>query len=603
MSVITISTIKKSKEFFQKYFKNKLQISISFALLMFLSSTALNNKTATLSTNKAPTVTTDQEDYSPGDTAIITATDFNIGETVEFQVLHIGGKPNTGNGHLPWQVTDGGVNDLDGIADGNITTTWYVDPDDSLNSIFELTANGLTSGFTASTTFTDDVAFPTNVVTNYNPATDILEVTIDWEWIPSDKKVVTVAVFADINGDGLTPTYSDNPNTWQASTTSGDGNGINLANPSDEFLGQISSSSIEGMTSTGDTTDNGIGSQALAAASLNANTPHVLFPYDFTVVDDVLPATNPPTGTFTLTYTGVTVAPKKLCVILYDIHVNKNTATPIGATWTYDVVDGRIKNGMGNNLNVANFEGSGYTIINGLVDVSGINGIDNADDLAAPGFFGYQVINGFVNVKDDNKIDHKDDGIISDAQGYIDDLSGKHSVISAGTGHNTDNSIIDASNNNDVTCDNPINNEIVFDCPAPVDLPCKTEQEIIDAYDAWVDGFFVIGGCDTVNSNIGSIPSLQISVSPTSSCVIVTTAPQASIPVNTSAGSVNAVGISQPSSLMFVKLQVAAGVQQVATSNVLLHVNVSSLLTMLSPLVSQPVISRVKLKLTGTCES
>ena len=105
----------------------------------------------------------------PGATAQILASEFAVGETVEFQVLHTDGVPNTGGGHEPWQVTDGVMGDfdgdgtldgdLDGMADGNIHTTWYVNPDDSADSTFELTATGLSSGLSASHTFTDSVAF------------------------------------------------------------------------------------------------------------------------------------------------------------------------------------------------------------------------------------------------------------------------------------------------------------------------------------------------------------------------------------------------------------------------------------------------------------
>jgi hypothetical protein len=103
----------------------------------------------------AADVATDKLDYAPGETAVIYATDFLVGEPVKFQVLHNDGTPNTGGGHEPWQVIDGSANDLDGLRDGNIVTSWYVNPDDSLNSSFELFATGITSGYEATTTFTD----------------------------------------------------------------------------------------------------------------------------------------------------------------------------------------------------------------------------------------------------------------------------------------------------------------------------------------------------------------------------------------------------------------------------------------------------------------
>ena len=104
------------------------------------------------------TVTTDQLDYPPGSTARISATGLAAGATAEFQVQHVIGVgtdgiwgtlddtvgDNSGLGHLPWQVVDGGAGDLDGLANGAILTEWYVNPDDSLGASFRLT--GRTGG-------------------------------------------------------------------------------------------------------------------------------------------------------------------------------------------------------------------------------------------------------------------------------------------------------------------------------------------------------------------------------------------------------------------------------------------------------------------------
>ena len=120
-----------------------------------------------------PNVETDLLDYLPGSTATVTASNFIVGSTIEFQVLHVldpgadgiyGTSDDTidettnaaGDGHEAWTVTDGvrtagadGIlgtdddgGDLDGVADGNITTNWYVNPDDSLGATFLLTATG-----------------------------------------------------------------------------------------------------------------------------------------------------------------------------------------------------------------------------------------------------------------------------------------------------------------------------------------------------------------------------------------------------------------------------------------------------------------------------
>lgn len=128
-------------------------------------------------------VHTDLPDYAPASTAVISTRNnkqggpnFRIGERVEFQVLHTDGIPNTGGGHQVWRVTDGGRRDLDGKANGRIRTTWYVNPDDSANSTFTLTATGLSSRAVAQATFTDAAA--TAIVTY--PANNAFLVAGGW---------------------------------------------------------------------------------------------------------------------------------------------------------------------------------------------------------------------------------------------------------------------------------------------------------------------------------------------------------------------------------------------------------------------------------------
>ena len=117
---------------------------------------AIHTKKSTLTSDLSPTptVTTDLRDYAPGGTAIITASGFAAGSTVAFEVEHatgagadgVWGTPDdllgtdTGAGHEPWSVTDGGAGDLDGQVNGSVTTSWYVNPDDSAGATFLLTA-------------------------------------------------------------------------------------------------------------------------------------------------------------------------------------------------------------------------------------------------------------------------------------------------------------------------------------------------------------------------------------------------------------------------------------------------------------------------------
>src|SRR5262245_57763443 len=124
----------------------------------------------------APVLTLDQADtdYAPGETVGITASNVAVGGAVTFDVEHVlaGGmavSDLTGTG-TPWTVTDGGAGDLDGVANGVIQTSWYVNSDAS-NQAFVLTATDAASGATATTNFTDaaimsDLTFQNTVTIN-----------------------------------------------------------------------------------------------------------------------------------------------------------------------------------------------------------------------------------------------------------------------------------------------------------------------------------------------------------------------------------------------------------------------------------------------------
>jgi hypothetical protein len=121
-------------------------------------SRAVSQWVETLETRRLfASVVTDTDDYAFGATAQITGSGFQAGETVQFQVTHAEGTQGS-NEHTQneaWLVTDGGVGDLDGTADGNIQTTWLVDDPDAVGATYVLTATGLTSGEIATARFTD----------------------------------------------------------------------------------------------------------------------------------------------------------------------------------------------------------------------------------------------------------------------------------------------------------------------------------------------------------------------------------------------------------------------------------------------------------------
>jgi len=96
--------------------------------------------------SRVAVVATDKGDYQPGETAVITGWGFAPNEWVMLQVAHVNGLAD-GNGHEPFYALSDEA--------GNVTATWYVDPDDSIGSYLQLTGLGESSGVAGSATFWD----------------------------------------------------------------------------------------------------------------------------------------------------------------------------------------------------------------------------------------------------------------------------------------------------------------------------------------------------------------------------------------------------------------------------------------------------------------
>jgi hypothetical protein len=105
------------------------------------------------------------KDLAPGEVATILAGGFQVGETVDVQIK------NLTNGHVygPFSVVDGGAADLDGVADGNIQTSWTV-PADALASKLQVTVTGESSGLSADAAFADALNTTTALSSSLNPA-------------------------------------------------------------------------------------------------------------------------------------------------------------------------------------------------------------------------------------------------------------------------------------------------------------------------------------------------------------------------------------------------------------------------------------------------
>src|SRR5438128_2638042 len=72
------------------------------------------------------TLLTNKVGFAPAETAVITGSGFQPGETIDLTVVN----QTTGATYTAWSVTDGGTGDKDGLADGNVVTSWLL-PDDA----------------------------------------------------------------------------------------------------------------------------------------------------------------------------------------------------------------------------------------------------------------------------------------------------------------------------------------------------------------------------------------------------------------------------------------------------------------------------------------
>jgi hypothetical protein len=113
------------------------------------------------------TVTTNKADYQPGENALFSASNVEAGATVQFSVAHVNAGADgvygteddqytydlTGTG-ITWSVTDGGAGDADGLANGIVITSWFIN-DDAANQTFQISAIDAAASDIATASFTD----------------------------------------------------------------------------------------------------------------------------------------------------------------------------------------------------------------------------------------------------------------------------------------------------------------------------------------------------------------------------------------------------------------------------------------------------------------
>ncbi|HUR28012.1 MAG TPA: HYR domain-containing protein, partial [Planctomycetota bacterium] len=132
----------------------------------------------------AQSVATDRADYMPGETALISGSGFHANEVVTLEVEHENPVPPGGGGHEPWEVTTD--------ENGDFSSSWYVDPDDSYGSILTLVAD-CPHGSHAETTFTDACGDGTVIV---SPVSGCLTFTAGHQGNPDFWEVVEGGIYA-----------------------------------------------------------------------------------------------------------------------------------------------------------------------------------------------------------------------------------------------------------------------------------------------------------------------------------------------------------------------------------------------------------------------
>jgi uncharacterized repeat protein (TIGR01451 family) len=190
------------------------------------------------------TVTTDKADYAPGEIAFITASGLEAGATVEFAIAddpNAPGDDGDADVYSPFSVTDGGLGDIDGIANGRIVTGWFVPIDnngsgsgipDALNATLFLTATSST-GQVGTTTFTDSFNaaqtyfIPLREADLYNSFT-----VIDQFLGPTPTSIVSLTAIA-IAATGTQIRYSHWENGYSTPQIWGDGDLTNGVAPGD----------------------------------------------------------------------------------------------------------------------------------------------------------------------------------------------------------------------------------------------------------------------------------------------------------------------------------------------------------------------------------
>jgi hypothetical protein len=133
---------------------------------------------------QAPSVVTDENDYSPGSSACISGSGFRPGEAVRLQIVRIDVDDNDCPEHQPWQVR----------ADktGRFEAPWFVSTHEA-GATLRLTATGVTSGLTSEFIFEDAA------ITSASGGTAISADTYTGAYTPLTGPVIVETIVGDIS--------------------------------------------------------------------------------------------------------------------------------------------------------------------------------------------------------------------------------------------------------------------------------------------------------------------------------------------------------------------------------------------------------------------
>ncbi|MDZ4328996.1 MAG: MBG domain-containing protein, partial [Flavobacterium sp.] len=240
------------------------------------------------------TVTTDKDDYAPGEYVIITGTGWTPGETV---TLHFDETPKPATCLLP--------HDMTAVADasGNIYNNQFLIKINHIGVAFLLTATGQTSGLVATRNFTDaNIQFTLTGLPNSSSSTvTIVYWTVANGQAQSVQTTTTETISVAANGNAATISVPAQPNTQLSWTF----NNVTIGN--NTYISSGSTSGLNSITSPITVNGNLTGNNAIKgnyASCTSPSAPTISSPVIYCL--GTTPTALTATGSNLLWYSGAT---------------------------------------------------------------------------------------------------------------------------------------------------------------------------------------------------------------------------------------------------------------------------------------------------------